>query len=273
MAEARMREDVESAYLDITEFTGQSLTGPRELLTRKVLCSNVQPLITEAQAALDTPAGRVNSNVLNQLNFRVLSTSPGAMLNAKVELVMPMLFHHCIAHDTQAEANLALYYGVPGNAGPGTRGWTRTELSGQVAPRRNGILKACASISSTVNSTVSFTFRPDEGIDVMEQMFTQPVQTGVYSREEDGSWGNTDGGLLGNAPANNLAGINRYAGVNGIAQVRNWYSGNDGNMGTVRNKGFIERRADFRSGGGANGGGVSNWLRTTVAGTRGDCRT
>ena len=39
-----MREDVESAYLDITEFTGQSLTGPRELLTRKVLCSNADHL-------------------------------------------------------------------------------------------------------------------------------------------------------------------------------------------------------------------------------------
>ena len=75
-----------------------------------------------------------------------------------------------------------------------------------------------------MNSTVSFTFRPDEGIDVMEQMFTQPGvggQTGVYSREEAGSWGNTDGGLLGPAadadPAANA--VNRYAGVNGIAQV------------------------------------------------------
>ena len=137
MAEARMREDVESAYLDITEFTGQSLTGPRELLTRKVLCSNVQPIITAAQAALDTPAGRVGSNVLNQLNFRVLSTSPGAMLNAKVELVMPMIFHHCISGDsTGNQSDILLYYGVAG-ATRGDRGWVRAPLAGQIAPRRH----------------------------------------------------------------------------------------------------------------------------------------
>ena len=69
-------------------------------------------------------------------------------------------------------------------------------LAGQVAPRRNGLLKACSSITSTVNSTVSFTFRPDEGLDVMEQIFTQPGvagQTGVYSEEESSCWGNNDG--------------------------------------------------------------------------------
>ena len=149
-----------------------------------------------------------------------------------------------------------------------------SNLAGQYAPRRNGILKACASISTTVNSTVSFTVRPgDEGVDVMEQIFTQPGvggQTGVYSQEESGAWGNTDGALLGGVPHDALDNnnANRYAGVDGIAQVRNWYSGNDGNMGTVRNRGFIERRADFRSGGGAAGGGVSDFLRTTVAATR-----
>ena len=40
MSQSRMREDVESAYLDVTEFVGQTLTGPRELITRRVLCSN-----------------------------------------------------------------------------------------------------------------------------------------------------------------------------------------------------------------------------------------
>ena len=257
-----MREDVESAYLDITEFTGQSLTGPRELLTRKVLCSNVQPVSAVGVAAADGAAQRNESNNLTQLNFRIMSTSPGAMLNAKVELVMPLLFHHCIAGDsTQGQSDIQLYYGAAG-AVRGDRGWVRAPLAGQIAPRRNGILKACASISSTVNSTVSFTFRPDEGIDVMEQMFTQPGvggQTGVYSREEAGSWGNTDGGLLGQPPAANLAAAHRYAGAAGIAQVRNWYSGNDGTMSNLKNKGFIERRADFRSGGGAVGGGVSDW--------------
>ena len=102
-----MREDVESAYLDITEFTGQSLTGPRELLTRKVLCSNAQPVVNPADwAATHTIAARAASSNLQQLNFRILSTSPGAMLNAKVELVMPMVFHHAVSHTGAAISDL-----------------------------------------------------------------------------------------------------------------------------------------------------------------------
>ena len=64
MAESRMREDVESAYLDITEFTGQSLTGPRELLTRKVVCSNVQAVSTATIVAGDGNAVHAASNTL-----------------------------------------------------------------------------------------------------------------------------------------------------------------------------------------------------------------
>ena len=222
-----------------------------------------------ATAALDTAAARVGSNTLQQLNFRILSTSPGAMLNAKVELVLPMVFHHAISHTSAAISSLTDYY-AGGGANTGQSGWCAVGLAGQLAPRRNGIMKACASISTTVNSTVSFTVRPgDEGVDVMEQIFTQPGvggQTGVYSQEESGSWGNTDGALLGGVPDAGLALDNRYAGEVGIAQVRNWYSGNEGSMGTIRNKGFIERRADFRSGGGASGGGVSNFVRTGAGG-------
>ena len=69
-----MREDVESAYLDITEFTGQSLTGPRDLISRKVLCSNTQILMSEADAAGTDAAVRTGkSNKLQQL--KDLSTS------------------------------------------------------------------------------------------------------------------------------------------------------------------------------------------------------
>ena len=106
-----MREDVESAYLDITEFTGQSLTGPRDLISRKVLCSNTQILMSEADA-VGTDAGvrTGKSNKLQQLNFRLLSTSPGACLNAKVELVCPMIFHHMVGHDSTELARFQTYY-------------------------------------------------------------------------------------------------------------------------------------------------------------------
>ncbi len=48
MAQSIMREDIECDNLDVTEFVGQNLTGPRELITRGVLCSNPQVTMTEA---------------------------------------------------------------------------------------------------------------------------------------------------------------------------------------------------------------------------------
>ena len=108
----------------------------------------------------------------------------------------------------------------------------------------------------------------------MEQMFTQPGvagQTGVYSSEEASAWGNTDGQY--GPPADDVIG-----GPAGLNRVRNLYDPSDGygaaavNAGGVciaPNKGFIERRADFRSGGGAmfddgTMGGVSNFIRTAA---------
>ena len=276
MADNRMREDVESAYLDITEFTGQSLTGPRDLITRRILCSNPQRTQTEADAVNVAGGGaggaavRAASSNLQQLTFRILSTSPGAMLNAKVELVLPLIFHHAVSSNNGAVAGIANYHA----AANGESGWTTVGLAGQIAPRRNGILKACRSISSTVNSTVSFTTRPSENIAVMEQMFTQPGvagQTGVYSSEEASAWGNTDG-QYGVLPADVIGG------QPGLVRVRNLYDPSDGNAASggctvVANKGFIERRADFRSGGGAQFddgtmGGCNNFLRTASVGGR-----
>ena len=279
---AALREDVQSAYLDITEFTGQSLTGPRELITRRVLCSNVQQVMSAAQAAqVDVNVATVaqnfrnsgGNNPLQQLNFRILSTSPGACLNAKIELVCPMYFHHAVCHDSTANADIQGYHSAQvqgnGTAHVGKPGWMPAELAGQVAPRRNGLLKACNSITSTVNSTVSFTFHPDQGLDVMEQIFTQPGaggQTGVYNDEEGAAWGNTDG-CVGAVPADALAPAGTRA---GLLDVRNWYNGSDQaaaapGWAIKPNKGFIERRADFRSGGGAAGGGVNDFSRVVAA--------
>ena len=249
-----MREDVESAYLDVSEFVGQSLTGPRELITRRVLCSNVQQIITEAQAVAvgDGPGQLVRAaaiaNALTQLSFRILSTSPGAMLNSKVVLTLPLIFHHAISH-TAGVGSIGNYSG----GGAGDRGWTNPVCRGQIAPRRNGILKACRSLTSTINSTVSFTVRPDEGLDVMEQMFTQEGvsgQTGIYNDAEsaDCSWGNTDGAVgrfqdIGQQPNARAAQIR-------VREIFNPFDCN-GRGNFNRNKGFIERRQDFRSGGGA----------------------
>ena len=262
MADSRMREDVESAYLDITEYVGQSLTGPRELITRRILCSNPQVTMTEADAAQAGAAAhqvRTNlSNKLRQLNFRILSTSPGACLNAKVVLTLPLFLHHCRNSVHGALGTLANYEGG-GGGGNLQGGFTIQTGMSQYAPRRNGILKACQSITSTINSTVSFTTRPSECVDVFEQIFTQEGvsgQTGIYNESESASWGNTDGFCGGGAAA---IPINALA-SQGLARVRNIYAGcESAAVKTEPNKGFIERRADMRSGGGADPIGATQY--------------
>ena len=131
MADSRMREDVESAYLDITEYVGQSLTGPRELITRRILCSTPQVIMTEADAAQAGAAAhavRTNlSNKLRQLNFRILSTSPGACLNAKVVLTLPLFLHHCRNSVHGATGTLANYEGG-GGGGNLQGGFTPVEM-------------------------------------------------------------------------------------------------------------------------------------------------
>ena len=279
MAESRMREDIQSAYLSINEFMGQSLTGPRELITRKVLCSNPQVITSDIEAANDVtganggPAIRnAKDATFNQLNFRVLSTSPGALLNAKVELVCPMIFHHMITGDNADTAVTVDNWSGGADAGNPVVGMTTPITGGQYAPRRNGILKACRTISSTINSTVSFSFRPDEGLDVMEQIFTQEGvagQTGVYNESESGAWGNNDGCVGIVSGVNHAAGVTTAApALQGWKRARSYYhpveSAANSRTATP-NKGFIERRADFRSGGGAAApAGLSSFTRNVA---------
>ena len=267
-----MREDVESAYLDITEYTGQSLTGPRDLISRRVVCSNPQITMTEAQAGLHGNGAKVgvenSTNKLSNLNFRILSTSPGAMLNSKVVLVLPMFIHHMASHNMTAAASFP-YYTVAANVSAGVQGLCAPTVASQYAPRRNGILKACRNISTTVNSTVSFSVNPSDGLDVMEQIFTQQGssgQTGVYNEAEDSAWGNNDG-ACGAEPDDDLRGPGN-AGLVGWGRYRSIFNPVE-TTGVVRqpNKGFCDRRADFRSGGGAmtdagQPGGVNNFLQT-----------
>ena len=113
-------------------------------------------------------------------------------------------------------------------------------------------MKACQSITSTINSTVSFTTRPSECVDVFEQIFTQEGvsgQTGVYNEAEESSWGNTDG-LCGSA---NAGGATIHVNARqGFKRVRDIFNCDSGQNIVQPNKGFISRRADMRSGGGAD---------------------
>ena len=87
---------------------------------------------------------------------------------------------------------------------------------------------------------------------MFEQIFTQEGvsgQTGVYNESEAGSWGNTDGVVGGAVGAQVVgAGMGRV----GLARVRNIFRGAEAVTAQIPNKGFISRRADMRSGGGAD---------------------
>ncbi len=96
---------------------------------------------------------RLSATCFLNSDFRILSTSPGACLNAKIELVCPLLLHHCISHTGAADASIVDWHQAGGNL-VGHRGFTRELIAGQIAPRRNGLLKACSSITSTINSVV-----------------------------------------------------------------------------------------------------------------------
>lgn len=102
----------------------------------------------------------------------------------------------------------------------------------------------------------------------MEQIFTQQGssgQTGVYNEAEDGGWGNSDG-LIGQPTADDpLGGVARSRA--GWARYRSIFNpaDSDNNIAQI-NKGFVDRRADFRSGGGAmtdagEPGGINNFAR------------
>ena len=111
MADARIREDVESPYLQINEYMGQALFGPKELISRKVVCSNVQTIATETQASdvgAQSAVIRTNfSNLLQQLNFRILSTSPGAEKGILLRLLL------CASESLQYQNFMMKYFRFP----------------------------------------------------------------------------------------------------------------------------------------------------------------
>ena len=281
MAE-RIREDVESAYLSVEQFVGQTLVNPRDIISRKIPCSNTQVLATEndAGAAGTNVAKSQKSNSLTNLSFRVLSTSPGAMLNSKVVLTVPLLLHHVVGHNAKADTGQFqnYTYAVAGADTGDAKGWCDTGFAGQYAPRRNGLLKALRSITSTINSSVSFSNRPSENIAVFEQIFDQPGGTGVYVNQADYRTGNTDGCLRAlSADAGGNPGANTGAAAAGARVVVDGENVPQGDIlrtaqifyptesefcrGPV-NDSFIERRADLRSGGGASKGGIKTDANT-----------
>ena len=232
--DGRLREDIISPLLKVSTFKGFTLTGPREAIIRKVYSNQV---VATNGGIGNTGADQTNQGSFTQLNFRCLGTSPTAMLNARVRLVVPLIFY-CPNSADSALANVR---------GDGADSFDQIV----VGPRRNGLLKAFSSISTVINNTTSFSVRPDESLAVAEQCFTQVRDigmTGVNNGEESGWWGpDWDGSgqfalLQAATPAGNGAPL--YP-PGALCELGMWASEETETKG---NRSAAERRSDFLSG-------------------------
>ena len=235
-----LRKDVPSPYISITNYQGSTLVGPKELITRKVYSSQN---ITAASP-------------FTQLNFRILATSPAALLNARMYLTVPLRYSVPIACPANA---------VAGAAGQNVIASSFT-VATNCAPRRNALLKAMQSITTTINSTVSFSTRSSEALAVAEQLFMpQEAFTfvGTEMAEETGTWAASEGGACGPDRAAYAANFPRGA----LLNVRKRFCGLNANAtfsNRATNKGFEQRAADFRSAGNNQGTSVDIDLRTAL---------
>ena len=126
------RFDQKSSKIKISTYRGSTLQCPDAVISRKVYAN-------------ENYAGANNVN-FSTTQFRILGTSSGALLKAKVYLVCPLT---CSALAGRSNINVAA---------DGPLSWRPAPIG----PRRNGLWKCIQSITSTVNSTVSYTVRPDE---------------------------------------------------------------------------------------------------------------
>ena len=127
------RFDQKSSKIKISTYRGSTLQCPDAVISRKVYAN-------------ENYTGDANNTNFTTTQFRILGTSSGALLKAKVYLVCPLV---CSALAGRSNLNAD-------QDGPLT--WRTSPIG----PRRNGLWKCIQSIPSTVNSTVSYTVRPDE---------------------------------------------------------------------------------------------------------------
>ena len=228
--DGRLREDVISPLLKVSTFKGYTLTGPKEAIVRRVYSNQVVGTTTAAGAA-HTGANQNEQGSFTQLNFRILGTSPTAMLNARVRLVVPLRFYGPRSGNGNGAEDHAANVGT----------WDET----LVGPRRNGLLKAFSTISTIINNTTSFSVRPDECLAPAEQCFTQLREfgmTGINNDEESGWWGpDWDGG--GNIPSDQ-DGTTRFP-AGGLSLLGLWETAE---TETKKNKAAATRRSDFLDG-------------------------
>ena len=84
--DGKLREDVISPLLKVSTYKGYTLTGPKEVIVRRVYSSQVVSIADPVDRTAQT------NGSFTQLNFRALGTSPSCMLSARARLVVPLRF-------------------------------------------------------------------------------------------------------------------------------------------------------------------------------------
>ena len=138
------RYDATADSIKISSYRGTTLLGPNAQLTKKIYANETYT------------AGEAN---FTTSSFRILGTAAGSLIDAKVYLVCPLTFGSlCGTNMNDAPVNAA-------GAGMLWNGMA-------IGPRRNGLWKAFSSVSTTVNSSVSFNVRPRESERQMNDIFS-----------------------------------------------------------------------------------------------------
>ena len=127
------RYDAKSSKIKISSYRGTTLQTPDAVISRKIYANE---------------AYNNNSTNFTTSQFRILGTASGSLMRAKVYLVAPL---RCSALAGQ---------NFDDSADDGPMNWRHCTIG----PRRNGLWKAIQSITTTVNSTTSYTVRPAEQV-------------------------------------------------------------------------------------------------------------
>ena len=155
---SQQQDDISELLMIGSYGGGRTLSGPDEVLTRKI------------RASQSTPVG---TDVFSTLNFRILGSSGAGrnLMRSRVKLCMPLSF------DQFAYDNVATGAAV-------TDRDIRDPQYSAVGPRRSGGLQCFRQISTVVNNSASFSVQVGETLCQLDDAFLPANACGEGRRED-----------------------------------------------------------------------------------------
>ena len=226
------RIDNKSEKIQVKQYIGTTTTGPSGVISKRIFANESYP---------------GGSTQFTTSQFRILGTSSGSLLSSAVTLVCPLRFTHLAAVSPDGTTLLPNAY------------WST--ING-VGPRRNALARCMQSITTTVNSSVSFAVRSAEmrGWDSIYSTDSYPKYQGGRETGTLGPDGVVQPELydLSVVPATGIAANGSVAGAGApLAYSQNtdyaWLPQGEWANWDPRgvNQAFAERRRDFITGNGA----------------------